>query len=78
MEALLKQLPPTLYDGDYECTLWLTLTATSVGSWQAGYSTIDGEMHDNYFAESDSPKSALMRLKVKTDNLKKIHGVTNA
>lgn len=67
MEKLLRSLPTTLYDEQFECTSWLTLTATSTGTWQAGYQNTDGEMHLNLFVESDSPTGALQRLKLKTE-----------
>jgi hypothetical protein len=66
MEDLLKALPSTLYDEQWETNLWLTLTATTEGDWQAGYQNIDGLMHDNLFAESKSPLTAVTRLRAKT------------
>lgn len=73
MEKLLKDLPATLYDEKWEYTLWLCLVATSVGTWQAGYQNIDGEMHQALYAEAKEPLSALRLLKIRVNILEKTH-----
>lgn len=77
LEAILTDLPSTIYDPMTEHMGWLMITASTTGVWSAGYQDYTGLMHDSFFGEGDTPTKAALALRKKVKDFEAISNGIN-